>query len=76
MSRRIKRRNEPPAKPRAYWTIVGIGLRSADEKALDAAVEHCRANGLYRMNRSRLVRIALARLDLDAVINGEAGVRR
>lgn len=76
MSRRIKRKNDPPANQLAYWTIVPIGLRREVSDALNAAVKRCREQGLYRMTRSRLVRIALARLDLQAVIEEESGVLR
>lgn len=76
MSRRIKRKNDPPANRTGPWTIVPIALQAAVADRLNAAVKHCREQGLYRMTRSRLIRIALARLDLQAVITEEPGVRR
>ncbi len=55
------------------YCILGFSMHLHERDWLDAAIERLRAAGLYRMNRSRLVRIALERLDLDAVLREEAG---
>lgn len=56
---------------RAY--VSGVSLHLRDWEWLDDAVQACREAGLYRMSRSRLLRLGLQRLDLDQVIAEEAG---
>lgn len=54
-----------PALP---YKVVCISMYHADIAALDERVALCRAGGLTRMSKSQLIRIALRRLDLEAVI--------
>ena len=50
-----------------------LSMLIGEWRHLDELVERCRRAGLYRMNRSRLIRLALNQLDLAAVIESEAG---
>ena len=57
------------------YKVVAISTYKSDLAELDAMVERCQAAGVRRMNRSRLLRIAIKRLDLDAVIAELSSVR-
>src|SRR6185295_289581 len=51
----------------ADWVVVSVSVAPADLAQWDAKVAACRAAGVS-MSRSRLIAIALAALDLEAVI--------
>lgn len=57
-----------------YVTLC-ISTYPEDLAALDAAVAQCTRAGIPKMSRSRLMRIALKRLDLEQVIAELRGVR-
>lgn len=55
------------AAPRAYVCLC-ISTFPAELAALDAAVAKLKMGGVRSMTRSRLIRIALERLDVEAVL--------
>lgn len=55
------------AQPGTY-TVISISVYSHDLTSLDAAVEACKAAGVPRVNKSWLVRRAIERLDVQALI--------
>jgi hypothetical protein len=55
----------------ADYVVTCISTYPADLIAADAAVARLKAGGLRHMTRSRLIRIALAKLDVDAVLAEE-----
>lgn len=58
---------KPPAEELPY-KVVAISMYRDGLIELDAIVERCKAAGLTRMSRSRLIRIAIRRLDIERVI--------
>ena len=56
----------PVPKPQHY-KIVSISLYNEDIERLDHMVQELKRRGVYKANKSELIRQALARLDLDAV---------
>jgi len=50
------------------YTVIAVSTYPADLVALDAAVLRLKQAGIRRMSRSWLLRIALERLDVDAVL--------
>jgi hypothetical protein len=56
-----------PGMP-ADWVALCISMPREALAELDAVIERCRAAGLGKLARSRLIRIAIARLDVDALI--------
>ena len=59
--------DQPRAEP------GGVSMCAEDWLWLDLQVEELRARGLTSMNRSRLVRAALATMDLDEITERFAG---
>lgn len=53
------------------YTVACISMYGRDMLALDAAVERCKREGLTRASKSWLIRRALDRLDLAALIADE-----
>jgi hypothetical protein len=60
----------PPPEPPTY-KVIAISMYLPGIAAMDASVDRCKAAGLTRMSRSKLIRIALAGLDVDALIAAE-----
>lgn len=58
----------PDSTPSPKYKVICISMYIDDVSALTNAVKRCRRAGLSRMSKSQLIRIALQRLDLDAVI--------
>lgn len=58
----------PKSKPARPWRCICISAYVDDIERVDAAVELLKAHGHTKMSRSELLRIAFARLDLDALI--------
>lgn len=56
-----------PGMP-ADWVALCISMPRDALAELDAIIERCRAAGAGKLARSRLIRIAIARLDVDALI--------
>ncbi len=71
----LQRRPEDlPSAPRQHthkYTVICVSTYWTDLAALDAAVERLKAAGLRRASRSWLIRVAIARLDLEAVLTAE-----
>lgn len=57
-----------------YKTIC-ISMYLDDIVGMETAVKRCKAAGLSRMSKSQLIRIALQRLDVDALIAEMRGQR-
>jgi len=55
---------------------IGVSTYPAQLVELDAAVSRLKQAGVRRMSRSWLLRIALERLDVDAVLADLLGVTR
>ncbi len=69
-----RRPEDLPPAPRPHareYTVICISTYWADLAALDAAVARLKAAGVRRATRSWLIRVAIARLDLDAVLAAE-----
>ncbi len=49
------------------WTAYCASMHPSELAALDAVVDRFKAAGVRRMSRSWLIRIAVQRLDLDAL---------
>ena len=57
-----------PATPKPqHYKIVSISLYNEDIERLDHMVAELKRRGIYKANKSELIRQALARLDLDTV---------
>jgi hypothetical protein len=55
-----------PAAPKPpHYKIVSISLYNEDIERLDHMVAELKRRGIYKANKSELIRQALARLDLD-----------
>lgn len=61
---------ESVAKPQHY-KVVSISLYTEDIDRLDNMVRELKRRGHYRANKSRLIRYALAQLDLSKVPNDD-----
>ena len=72
-ARRVARGHRLPPRhaSRRRYVVLAVSTYRRDLAALDAAVDRVRAAGARRANRSWLIRVAIARLDLDAVIAAE-----
>jgi hypothetical protein len=58
-----------PAAPKpVHYKIVSISLYNEDIERLDHMVAELKRRGVYKANKSELIRQALARLDLDALV--------
>jgi hypothetical protein len=64
--------SDPPGL--SYKTIC-ISMYLDDLAELDSAVKRCQTGGLRRMSRSQLIRIALSRLDIEALLAEMRGQR-
>lgn len=58
---------EPAPKPDLTYKVVCISMYLDDLEDLDAKVHELKQRGWTRMNRSMLLRIAMARLSCDDV---------
>ena len=52
-----------------HYKVISVSLYKEDIRRLDDMVRELKRRGNYKINRSQLVRIALANLDVDAVPN-------
>lgn len=68
MTKRVSTGSAPSAGPDSY-VVIAFSTYPAELVKLDAVVERLRAAGVKRINRSRLIRIALQRLDVDAIVD-------
>jgi hypothetical protein len=53
-----------------HYKVVCISIYTSDLADLDAKVEALKARGLTKMSRSQLIRLAVGRLDIDAIETG------
>ncbi len=58
---------QAPLTSEPAWICIGVSTYPAALVELDAAVTRLKQAGIRRMSRSWLLRIALERLDVDAV---------
>jgi hypothetical protein len=58
------------ARPSTY-KVVSVSLYRRDIEDLDAKVAELKRRGIARANKSWLIRLALSRLDLDAITKGD-----
>ncbi len=63
-------RKDPEAPKPTHYKVICISMYTEDLKRLDAMVDHLKARGLTKANRSALIRHALNALDLDSVPRG------
>jgi hypothetical protein len=49
------------------WRVICVSLYPENLRDLDEKVEILKARGIHKMNRSRLLRIAVKQLDLDTI---------
>ncbi|MBI5511220.1 MAG: hypothetical protein HY903_20865 [Deltaproteobacteria bacterium] len=57
-----------PAAPKPqHYKIVSISLYNEDIARLEQMVQELKSRGVYKANKSELIRQALARLDLDTL---------
>lgn len=64
------RRAKPVEKPTNY-KVVCISMYKRDVEQLKAKVAELKRRGLTKMSMSQLIRIALARIDLDTITRSE-----
>lgn len=59
------------ARPTARgYRQICVSMYDTDLAVLDTYVHRCKVGGLTRMSRSRLIALAVSRLDIDALIGG------
>ncbi|MEK7704283.1 MAG: hypothetical protein AAB426_04935 [Myxococcota bacterium] len=69
-ARPAEARREPADEPKPqHYKVVSISLYNEDIERLDDMVRELKRRGHYRANKSRLIRYALAQLDLSKVPN-------
>lgn len=65
----VTQRRQPEAKRQEdkpnHYKIVSISLYTEDIQRLDRMVKELKRRGVYKANKSQLIRTALARLDLE-----------
>lgn len=54
------------------YKVLCVSMYLEDARELDRKVELLRRRGFPRMSRSRLLRIAMKRLDLEKIIPGDS----
>jgi hypothetical protein len=65
-------RRATKGQPRpTHYKIICISMYNSDLERLDRDVAELRGRGLTQMSKSRLIRIALAQLDLDLIVARE-----
>lgn len=57
--------------PKKTYVTICVCLYHENLAELDRQVTHCKKSGLTKMNRSRLIRAALKRLDLTTITPGD-----
>jgi hypothetical protein len=65
----------PVRAPRPSYKVICISMYLDDLKALDEKVEALKAAGIGKANRSHLIRLALAMLDMPAAIEAMKAAR-
>lgn len=61
-----KRRGDAAAAPRpTHYKVICISMYTRDIEELDAKVAELKRRGWTKANKSQLIRLALAQLDLD-----------
>lgn len=68
---RVSPGNASALRRTAVYTVISISIYGRDVLQLDAAIERCKAAGLTRVSKSWIIRRALDRLDLTALIADE-----
>jgi hypothetical protein len=64
-----------PDPPGLSYKTICISMYLDDLAELDSAVKRCQTGGLRKMSKSQLIRIALSRLDVEALITEMRGQR-
>lgn len=63
------RASKSPDKP-THYKVICISMYTDDLMRLDSMVDHLKARGLTKANRSALIRYALGEVNLDSVPKG------
>jgi hypothetical protein len=56
---------------RTTYKVISVSVYAEDLKALDGKVALLKKRGLHKMNRSRLLRIAVRKLDAESVMTDD-----
>ena len=66
-----QRTEQADAKPKpTHYKVICISMYTKDLEQLDNMVDELKARGITKANRSAVIRVALAQLDLDKVPRG------
>lgn len=68
-TRRRRSGSARPVRPARKFKIIGVSVYDEDLAAMDAAVVRLKEAGHRTMWRSRLLRVAFSKLDVDALIS-------
>jgi hypothetical protein len=63
--RRARRPSEPRADKPTHYKVICISMYTRDIEELEAKVAELKKRGWTKANKSQLIRIALAQLDVD-----------